>query len=168
MNNYLVRGIALALAHVAIVAGLGGKLLYDRETRPRVWIQTASFDPSLPIRGRYVSLQGTVDLKEPNTAQRYDGASYTTHLDVEDGKLVAVKDPNGSVLIWSRRSPDGRLTGVISEAMLVFLPEHAEIPALRDNGKELWVEVTVPAKGTPRPIRLGVKENGIITPLAIQ
>jgi hypothetical protein len=168
MNNYLVRGIALTVAHVAIVAGLGGKLLYDRETRPRVWIQTAYYDPSLPIRGRYVSLQGTVDLKEPTSTQTYEAASYSTHLEVENGKLVAVNDPTGSVRIWSRRSPDGRLTAVISDPMLVFLPEHAEVPALRDNGKELWVEVTVPSKGPPRPIRLGVKENGIITPLAIQ
>ena len=33
----------------------------DRATRPRVWVETAPYDPDLPIRGRYVSLQIVVD-----------------------------------------------------------------------------------------------------------
>ena len=48
-----------------------------------------------------------------------------------------------------------------------FIPEHALDPSLRNRGEELWVEVTIPKKGPPRPIRLGVKKNGMIAPLEI-
>jgi len=50
---------------------------------------------------------------------------------------------------------------------LYFLPEHAENPTFRSRGEELWVEVTIPKKGPPRPIRLGVKKDGPITPLQL-
>ena len=51
------KGILIALLHVGLAASLGGKLLYDRASQPRGWAQAAPYDPSLPIRGRYVSLQ---------------------------------------------------------------------------------------------------------------
>jgi hypothetical protein len=50
---------------------------------------------------------------------------------------------------------------------LYFLPEHAENPTWRRGGEELWVEVTIPKKGPPRPIRLGVKKDGPIEPLQL-
>jgi hypothetical protein len=31
----------------------------------------------------------------------------------------------------------------------------------------MWVEVTVPAQGPPRPIRIAVKQNGALTPLKL-
>ena len=52
----LVRGAVIALVQVALVAAVGGKLLYDRIVLPRAWIETTGVDPDLPIRGRYVSL----------------------------------------------------------------------------------------------------------------
>jgi hypothetical protein len=55
------RGIVLALVHVAIVASLGAKLLYDRATLPRVWARAVPVDPSLPIRGRYVRLSVQIE-----------------------------------------------------------------------------------------------------------
>jgi len=54
------KGLALAAIHVALVLGLGGKLLLDRATRPRLWFRAAPVDPSLPIRGRYVDLSVSV------------------------------------------------------------------------------------------------------------
>jgi hypothetical protein len=30
------------------------------------------------------------------------------------------------------------------------------------RGQEIWVEVTVPAKGPPRPIPVGIKKDGVI------
>jgi len=32
-------------------------------------------------------------------------------------------------------------------------------------GEEMWIEVTLPAKGPPRPLRVGVKTGGIIKPV---
>src|SRR5215472_11961228 len=57
----MMKGIIIALVQVGLVASLGAKLLYDRATRPRVWALAAPYDPNLPIRGRYVSLQLAVE-----------------------------------------------------------------------------------------------------------
>jgi hypothetical protein len=48
-----------------------------------------------------------------------------------------------------------------------FIPKHADDPSQRPQGEELWVEVTVPPKGPPRPIRLGIKKSGVLTPLLL-
>ena len=53
----LWKGLALGAIQCLIVLSISGKLLYDRSTCPRVWVKTAPYDPSLPIRGRYLSLQ---------------------------------------------------------------------------------------------------------------
>ena len=54
-------GLILALVQVVLVLSVAGKYLYERETRPRVWTRATQFDPSLPLRGRYVALQLMVD-----------------------------------------------------------------------------------------------------------
>ena len=51
------------------------------------------------------------------------------------------------------------------EVLAFFIPEHVPDPSVRAPGEELWVEVTLPRKGAPRPIRLGVKKDGVLTPL---
>jgi hypothetical protein len=49
-----------------------------------------------------------------------------------------------------------------------YIAEHAQSPLPLKAGQELWIEVTVPAKGPPRPMQLALKENGGWTPLAFQ
>jgi hypothetical protein len=51
------KGLVLAALQCAMVLSLSGKLIYDRSTRPRVWVLTTQYDPNLPIRGRYLSLR---------------------------------------------------------------------------------------------------------------
>jgi hypothetical protein len=51
------------------------------------------------------------------------------------------------------------------EQLAFFIPEHVPDPSIRPDGEELWAEVTIPRKGAPRPIRLAVKKNGVMTPL---
>ena len=46
-----------------------------------------------------------------------------------------------------------------------FIPELVPDPSRRAPGEELWVEVTLPRRGPPRPIRLAVKKDGGFTPL---
>jgi hypothetical protein len=46
-----------------------------------------------------------------------------------------------------------------------FIPEHIADPSVRAPGEELWVEATLPPTGAPRPIRLAVKKNGVMSPL---
>ena len=60
------RGLLLAALQCMIVLSVTGKLLYDRQTCPRVWVSTAQYDPNLPIRGRYLSLR-----LAPATASQY-------------------------------------------------------------------------------------------------
>ena len=55
---------------------------------------------------------------------------------------------------------------VLDRPVPFFIPEHVTDPSRRAPGEELWVEVTIPKKGPPRPIRLGVSKNkGPIIPL---
>jgi len=116
------KGLIVAALHVAIVASLGGKLLVDRATRPRVWTRAAPVDPNLPIRGRYVRLG-----------------------------LEAIPE-----------------RGLTSATVAYFIPEHVADPSRRAPGEELWAEVTIPRAGAPRPIRLGVKKDGVLTPLDVK
>src|SRR5215470_16372770 len=48
---------------VLLVCTLGTKLLYDRATRPHVWVRVATYDPELPIRGRYLAFNVQVPLE---------------------------------------------------------------------------------------------------------
>jgi hypothetical protein len=56
-----------------------------------------------------------------------------------------------------------------NQHVVFFVPEHpAEFESLsfRPNAPELWAEVTIPRKGPSRPIRLGIKKDGQIQPVA--
>jgi hypothetical protein len=76
---------------------------------------------------------------------------------------VATPDPAGSVHIVPRGDQ-----WTIAEPVAFFIPEHVTDPSRRARGEELWVEVSVPARGSPRPIRLGVKRDGVLTPLDLR
>lgn len=52
-----------------------------------------------------------------------------------------------------------------NQPLAFFIPEHVPDPSVRAAGEELWAEVTLPRKGGPRPIRLAVKKDGVLTPL---
>jgi len=112
------KGLVLAALECAMVLSLTGKLLYDRSTRPRVWVRTAPHDPNLPIRGRYLSL-GLAPERDAQWRERLDG-----------------------------------------QRVLFFVPETTQGFEAERRGGELWVEVTIPKAGPPRPIRLAVKKNG--------
>ena len=151
----MIRGWILAAVQVAMILSIGGKLLLDRSTLPRIWVKTAPFDPNLPIRGRYVNLLVEVDARGFGPNVLYGPA----HLAIEDGKLVAVSDESGNVPVTIN---NGRAR--LSQGVPYFIPD----PSRRPPGEELWVEVTIPPKGSPRPIRLGAKRNGVLTPLDVK
>lgn len=159
----LTKAIALGAVQVAMVVSLGGKLLLDRATLPRLWVQTVPYDPQLPIRGRYLSLQLVVEARGfgENSNRRY---YHAARVELENGKLVAypVEPPSASAVTFREG------TAFLSEPVDYFIPEHANDPSHRPAGEELWVEVTVPRKGPPRPIQLGVRKNGVITPLDLK
>lgn len=171
----LYKGLIVGVVHLLIVASLGAKLLYDRSTRPRVWARAAPYDPSLPIRGRYVSLQLEVQAPDISTPKenRWNWHRTAVILSVENDQLIARGDPTapegerpwGRDAVMFRRQADGTALAVLADPVLYFIPEHVPDPSVRKPGEELWVEVTLPRKGPPRPIRLGVKREGVLTPL---
>lgn len=159
----VVRGLVVAAAHVLLVAGVGAKLLLDRATEPRVWVRTAPFDPDLPIRGRYVRLQLEATPGPGFSAPLSYDAPVT--LSVDDDRLVAVLSEHDSAVSARIALRDEERIARIAEPVAYFIPEHVPDPSLRKPGEELWVEVTVPRAGPPRPIRLGVRKDGVLTPL---
>jgi hypothetical protein len=167
------HSLLLAALQLLIVLSLGAKLLYDRQTRPRVWVLAQVYDPNLPIRGRYLSEQlhvpaeGFTYEEPPSGVRNYYTNRQWAHLEIRNDQLIAVPTGVGSAeWVNLQKRPDGSLTAVCEEPVLFFIPDNANIPPLK-RGQETWIEVTVPAKGPPRPLRLGIKENGSITPLAL-
>jgi len=168
------KGLVLAGIQVVIVASLGAKLLADRARLPRVWAQSLAYDPDLPIRGRYASLRLRVHMpracsdrtRPASEAQSARVESCSVHVEVVRGRLTAVPDPDAPGPWVTRREQPGMDPVVsLTEPVAFFLPEHATDPTHVRPGDELWVEVTVPPRGPPRPIRLGLRHNGVLTPI---
>jgi hypothetical protein len=159
----LTKGLLLALLQVLLVASLAGKLHYDRSNMPRVWVRTIPADPNLPIRGRYVRMTLEVDYVGEKPDHRV-GIS----LSVENDHLVArLVEPFGPLSVGWVESGEEEVS-VLFPPTPFFIPEHVPDPSVLNPGEELWAEVTVPGKGPPRPIRLGVKKDGKIAPLDLR
>ena len=164
------RAIALIVIQCLLVSSIAAKYLYERASRPRVWVQTAQYDPDLPMRGRYLALSPAVDacalgLKPPADDKNrhwYEGADVK--LVARDGKLIA-QDAKGRLprgdfqhVILTDTIPCARAP--LSPAIGYFIPENATSPFPLKPGQELWVEVTVPPSGPPRAIQLALSDNG--------
>ena len=173
-SSTVFKGLLLAALQVVLVASLGAKLLYDRSTRPRAWAQAQAFDPNLPIRGRYLSevlVVPAVGFPTPSqrAAAKPDLRSYLyddADLEVRNGQLIAVPaTDNRGEWITLGANPDGTVTAQLREPVLFFISDTAKLPAILPG--QLWVEVTVPAYGPPRPLRLAIKDKatGALTPL---
>ncbi len=176
--NTLAKGLILALLQLLIVASLGGKLRWDRAHRPHVWIKVRQSDPDLPIRGRYLSInlelptEGFKFTRHPSQFANAKGehpmvvesTQNNCRLELRGDHLVAVADPDGPYYVFlTDRS--GEVVARVHTGSVYFLPEHAELRRLQSD-QELWVDATVPKKGPPRPIRLGIKKgDGPIQPL---
>ncbi len=184
--------VVVLLIQLAIVSTVAGKYLYQRWTCPRVWVRTVAVDPGLPMRGRYLSLRLTVDgcgstlpsAKAAVFARSINGAAiqgpyfvrasaiFHADLKVVNNRLTAVyvrEDQHGTVGQEVSVPPGAACDAMRLDAPVDFyLPEHAADASRVKPGQELWVEVTVPPKGPPRPVQLAVKDNGGWRPLAIQ
>jgi hypothetical protein len=167
MNLFLRKALVVAAFHVAIVGTLGGKLLIDRATRPRVWARSGPVDPNLPIRGRYVRLSLEAAIGNGLDFPAQDGGWNRTEvaLVVQDQQLVARRSSESTGVFVRPAGRAGQRIVVLDPPVAYFIPEHATDPSRRLAGEELWVEVTIPRRGPPRPIRLGVKKDGVLSPL---
>jgi hypothetical protein len=190
--------IALLIIQLAIVSLIAAKYLYQRWTCPRVWTRTVVYDPELVMRGRYLSEQLIVDgcqstlpsAKQATMPRNLDGlpvglrfsinsaqaVRFLAKLKVEGNKLVAIRIPDSDaqpsqqaggqmVAAWPGSScEDLRLDTPVD----FYIAEHAASPMPLKPGQELWIEVTLPPKGPPRPLQLALKQDGAWKPLAFQ
>ena len=192
--NVAIVSVILLAFQLVLVCSIAAKYLYQRWTCPRVWTRAAAFDPSLPMRGRYLSLRLVVDgcqstlpsAKQAQFPRSFDGTQggnryavrsmqnfqFPARIAVQDNKLVAlgIPDPEGArsgeLIVATPGAPceDMRLFRPVD----FYIPEHAVDPTRLKPGQELWIEVTLPTKGPPRPNQLAVKDNGAWHPLAMQ
>ena len=179
------RAVVLLIVQAAMVLSIAGKYLYERKTSPRIWVRTAQVDPNTPLRGRYLALQLAVDA----CGLRRDRAYYSGPIvgskppdpgfwrwavrsQAKNGKLVAVPAADTDrpeqiqeVTLWGARACDhATLSGFVD----FFVPDTTQSPLPTQPGQELWVEVTVPPMGPPRPIQLATSQNGAFTPLSLR
>jgi hypothetical protein len=153
------RGIALGLLQCLLVLSVAGKYAWDRARLPRVWAKTAPVDPYLPVRGRYVSLRLQVAFADPPGT-----GPYPVTLSAQNEALTAqlATASSGNTIL------PGRGGWSLAQPVAYFIPEHAADPTRLNPGEELWVEVSVPRSGPPRPLRLGVKRDGKLAPLDVR
>jgi hypothetical protein len=164
--NALGKGLIVGAAQLLLVSSVGAKFLVDRANYPRLWVETAPYDPDLPIRGRYVNIALLVDaeLAKKSVDAGTGPAMYQARLESRDGRLVAVEDPDGRHWVTERDCGD-RKCWQLSAPLAYFIPEHAVDPSRPREGSTLWAEVTLPPTGAPRPLRLGVRKGDELTPL---
>jgi hypothetical protein len=160
-------GFLVAAVHAALVGSLGVKLLADRVRLPHGWVRTQPFDPSTPLRGRYLRLGLEIPLSNLDTT-RGAYAESGVRLAVRGDRIVGTMDDSATVPQVQLRHDGDRWSARLSQPVAVFIPEHLLDPSFRPAGEELWAEVTLPRRGPPRPIRLGVMRDGRLTPLQLR
>lgn len=191
--NISKTSIALLVVQLALVSSIAAKYLYQRWSYPRVWARAVAYDPELPMRGRYLSLQLVVDgcrstlpsVKQAVVPRNFDGSAkgsysiaaaqpfqFLAQLKVEGNKLAAIRienhvyNPAGTLVdAWPGSSCDAfRIHAPVD----FYVAEHAVLPTPLQPNQELWIEVTVPPNGPPRPTQLALKQDGAWKPLAFQ
>ena len=106
-----------------------------------------------------------------------DTSSFRANLKVVNNTLVAVRiegqedwapddSSGGQEVEGSAGAPCDQMR--LSSATDYFISDTAQSPLPLKPGQELWIEVTVPPKGPPRPIQLALKDNGAWKPLDLK
>jgi len=185
-----LASVALLAIQLLLVSAVAAKYSWQRWRCPRVWARTAAYDSGLPMRGSYLATQLIVDgcqstLPSAKAAQfprDYNGAvkpgpyvmrpvpvSFRANLKVETGRLIAVEiegDESGRAGEEVSAVPGAPCDQMrLTTPTDFYIAEHAASPLPLKPGQELWIEVTVPPKGPPRPLQMAVKDNGVWKPL---
>ena len=187
--------LVLIVIQLVLASTFAAKYLYQRWTCPRAWTRAVVEDSQSPMQGRYLNLRLTVDgcqstlpsaklaifprdvngtVKPGPYALRPEPepAYFRAWLKAVKNKLVAVR------VEGQEDSVEGEnvtaMPGASCDQMNLdssvdfFIARHTPNPLPLKPGQELWVEVTVPPSGKPRPIQLALKQDGAWKPLAFE
>ncbi len=153
------RGLTVLLVHLLLLAAVLGRYAADRRALPQAWARTMAIDPVDVLRGRYVRLW--LDLPDRRPAA-------DTLAPVEcfvEGEHLAVREARGWPGLPLRRpAPDGARGVVLQQPLAFFISEHEPDPSLHPPGQVLWVLVSVPPRGMPRPIRVELRPDDALPP----
>lgn len=169
------QGLVLLFVQLLLVLSVAGKYLYERQTRPRVWTRAIQFDPALPLRGRYLALTLVLDAcglprETPRRFPQYYGGPSSWRWDVSltavNGNLLPKVDPHSRQTVTL---PDGKPCNraTLNSQEMLFIPESAQLPFPLKPGQDLWVEVTLPASGPPRPLQIALSSGEGFHPLKL-
>ena len=166
-------GLLLAAVQAALMLSTGLLFWFDRQISPRAWVPTAPVDPNLPIRGRYITLNMVVPFVPTRTdvsAVDLVGSWQHVQLRVEADRLQAMQKVRPGISNYGGviRLSKGSLVVNPGPELAFFIPPDVKDPSIRPDESTLWVEVTLPGLGAPRPIQLGVEKDGQIEPLALR
>ena len=180
-----IRAAALLLIiQLLLVLSIAGKYLYERKTRPRIWVLSAQYDPNMPLRGRYLALQLRVDAcnlphdhahftegyKDANGVVQDPGSwNWDVSLAVENGHLIPKlndhpSSPRDNEYLTQHANQSCNQIPLPTQVEY-FIPDTAKTPFALKPGQQLWVEVTMPPTGPPRPIQLAISSEAGFQPL---
>ena len=166
------KGLIVLVVQLVVVLSVAAKYAWERHTCPQVWVRAGQWDPEQPLRGRYLSLNVTVDgcglPRDEAHASHFqnDGVTHTNYswqvtTAAREGKLVAVvwdgktAEPTESV---GANESEGCSEMSLWQNVEFFVSEKVQLPQL-GKGQQLWALVTVPPQGPPRPVELAVSEG---------
>lgn len=168
------KGLAVLAIQLALVLSIGAKYAWERHHCPMVWTRANQFDPSQPLRGRYLAIllhasACGLPAGSPSADHGFrDGRQFL--VPIEGWRVVpAVKDGvlTGKVVEETRPGPTQELVldkgmpceyARLSGTSDYFIPEHAKSPLPLEKGQELWALVTVPPSGPVRPVKLAISD----------
>jgi hypothetical protein len=189
--SFSAASLALLIAQVLLVSTAALTYAWQRHSYPRVWTRAYGFDPQLPLRGRYLSLRAAVDgcpstlpsAKQaifqrdttgavkpgPYALQALPTIQFSGKLQVQNGKLQAVYIQNeeqrrfGQIIAAQPGKPCQEMT--LAYPVNFYIADNAPSLLQLKPNQELWIELTIPPQGPPRPIQLALKTDGRWMPL---
>ena len=100
-----------------------------------------------------------------NLRPRAGAQSHAVNPRTQFEKRVHPQGSGAGEWIYLHRNNVGTIVAFGDEPVLLFISDRAEFPLQR--GLEILVEVTWPAKGPRRAIRMGIKQNGVTMPVKL-
>lgn len=169
MTRPLAGGLLIAVVQGALVLSLAAKQALDRQQLPRAWVKARPECVSDPIRGRYLRVPVS-PAADPGLAPRdvvVNGRTIRRDapvtIEARDGRLLAHAAPASRLRLVT--PPQAKESGpVLWPPVEYFIPDSADAAPFL-VASDLWIEVSVPHSGPPRPVALGRMQNGHIVRL---